>query len=128
MSWDAEVRPLAPCGHEGMWALARMVANIPAEWPWLNAVDGRTHIGGCPDASAAVGLRCRGYDEEEADDHPGWVVTISHDMHPEMVERVERTVWSLMVELSYVDVPSEWYDPQAGTWTTELPRVVGADQ
>lgn len=128
MSWDAEVRPLAPCSHEGMWALARLSANIPEDWPWHNAVDGRRHVGGCETALATVGLRYRGYDEEEADDHPGWVVTVCCDLHPEMVQRVERVVWLLMVELSYLGIPSEWHDPQAWTWDTHLPAIEGSDR
>ena len=121
MSWHAYVRPLAPVDQDVLFVLGRFAADIDQAAPFDRVEYGYRHVP-CG-ARAAVSLHYRGYDEEEADDHPGWAIFVSVDMHPSMVDDVETIVWNLMEELAFADVPSEWYDPQADVWSTEPPRV-----
>lgn len=123
MSWDAYVRPLQPVNLPLLWVLGRRAANIPGEWPWsVNEESGslQSH-GGCEQALAIVSLHNLDYDEETRGEHGGWAIFILNGSSPTMMERTEHVVWNLMAELALLGIPCEWGDPQAGTWTTDLP-------
>lgn len=121
MSWDAYVRPLAPVDQDVLFFAGRTAAGIDHAAPFDRTEYGYRHVQ-CG-AQAAISLHYRGYDPEEADDHPGWAIFISVDMRPRMVDDVETIVWNLMAELAFADIPSEWYDPQADVWSAEPPKV-----